>query len=581
MLALCLHVVGCTTLPPITHSSASAGVVHDDGSVDATIGGVRVTGPEGAVSGAGITIEQASSPDVAAVAPLHSIAGGVEVVLGQGTVVNHPLTLAWSVRAPEEGAIPVVAHGLADGTWEFIDTQWDGMTASVQASSFSPHVLGWFQPSKVTGWFKERAWTFLSAQRTQPPCATKHPSWFSVGGVNDSVQVCTSPREDGLTVTIGSLRDYWLQVDVPKDVEMEVPDQFLAFRMLTADTFGFDVHRTVLLPPGGTMTLTVKRPRQTTSLQVRAAVTANATVVNGLVALMEATGWSPDITKTSESLKLLVECGGELLKEYAEDNTLMDLDKYREVLQCTALGGLSNLMDRAHAQNAVDATYGQYFAQRTLSEQTELLHREAPKFQRAGKICDGVNKVKAARDAVIAAWAPFSDALQNLLLKGDAFDVSLQLKGTDGIESKHAKWKYYTNPRFGFTGIYPPDWPQQEPPANGDGAGWEKRGVGQLIYWGSNNSLNDTPQSIHDSLMDLARSSGSTVTYIVVKGDSTVVSWINQDGTIVYWREWVGPEFGSINGMRWSYPAEQSKVIDPLVAESSQSFKPGNLNEGG
>lgn len=149
------------------------------------------------------------------------------------------------------------------------------------------------------------------------------------------------------------------------------------------------------------------------------------------------------------------------------------------------------------------------------------------------------------------------------------------------IMHKAVKLQTYTNPRFGFTGLYPPDWPQQEPSANGDGAGWEKPGLGQLMYWGSNNVLNETPQSIHDSLVELARSSGATVTYDIIKGNSTVVSWIDQAEIVHYWREWVGPEFGSINGMRWSYPASQKRIIDPLVAEASQSFRPGNLIEGG
>ncbi len=51
-------------------------------------------------------------------------------------VVQQPRTLPWTPQAPDPTAAPVAAHRAADGTWEALDAEWDGSTATVPTAQY-------------------------------------------------------------------------------------------------------------------------------------------------------------------------------------------------------------------------------------------------------------------------------------------------------------------------------------------------------------------------------------------------------------------------------------------------------------
>ncbi|MBK9696745.1 MAG: hypothetical protein IPO80_04845 [Propionibacteriaceae bacterium] len=178
------------------------------------------------------------------------------------------------------------------------------------------------------------------------------------------------------------------------------------------------------------MFLTVTRPEQDTTMEVTAGVTERATIANGIGATMALLSFRAEVADTSDGLKLLVLCGEDYLKSYVANKQIINLDKFGEILHCTALGGFANLRDPLRAKAAVISKYGNSLDNRTLQQQRELINREYSTFQKAGKVAVAITKIKAARDAVIAAVAPLSDAIQNLALQGEAFDIQLELSGS-------------------------------------------------------------------------------------------------------------------------------------------------------
>lgn len=156
-----------------------------------------------------------------------------------------------------------------------------------------------------------------------------------------------------------------------------------------------------------------------------------------------------------------------------------------------------------------------------------------------------------------------------MLRDGEAEAVRL----AEGCRSATDGYRSYTNTRYGFTVQRPAVFLTPARPQNEDGIEWSTdRGSVTLAAFGSNNVNNLTPAEILR-----ADSQGLRVTYTRLDGRAVTVSGTASGGTaIVYIHDLVGA--GSINTIRWTYPAEQKQRWDASVTYSAATFRPGDLS---
>ena len=130
----------------------------------------------------------------------------------------------------------------------------------------------------------------------------------------------------------------------------------------------------------------------------------------------------------------------------------------------------------------------------------------------------------------------------------------------------------YTNPRFGFTTIWPSAFRAQPPPEDGDGQAWTSPdGLVRLSAFGANNVLNQSPQQDES-----ADSQGLSVVYRHINRNIVTVSGYKDKGRmIVYQQDVVGP--GSVNTLYWSYPASQKQQWNAAVTLTAHAFQPGDV----
>lgn len=133
----------------------------------------------------------------------------------------------------------------------------------------------------------------------------------------------------------------------------------------------------------------------------------------------------------------------------------------------------------------------------------------------------------------------------------------------------------YTNPRYGFTMLWPSSFRAQPPPTDGDGQTWTSPdGQVLLSAYGANNIFNYSPGQ--DEAID-ARS--MSVVYDNISGNVVTVSGYKDSGrTIVYQRDVVGP--GTIDTLHWSYPASHKARWDATVSLTARTFQPGDVTTG-
>lgn len=130
----------------------------------------------------------------------------------------------------------------------------------------------------------------------------------------------------------------------------------------------------------------------------------------------------------------------------------------------------------------------------------------------------------------------------------------------------------YTNPRYGFTALWPSFFTPRPPPVDGDGQAWSSPdGRVLLSAYGTNNTFNYSPRQ--DEAAD-ARS--LFVVYTNISGNVVTVSGYKDNGrTIVYQRDVIGP--GAIDTIYWSYPANQKARWDAAVTVTALAFQPGDV----
>ena len=156
-----------------------------------------------------------------------------------------------------------------------------------------------------------------------------------------------------------------------------------------------------------------------------------------------------------------------------------------------------------------------------------------------------------------------------------ARESTLPTAPVSGQASPSAGYNQYTNPRFGFTALWPGTFSAKPPPADADGQTWADPG-GQVVLsaYGANNIFGYSPEQ--DEAADAGRLSA---VYMHISGNVVTVSGYKDNGqTIVYERDVVGP--GAIDTLYWSYPANQKARWDAAVTLTAVTFRPGDVTTG-
>lgn len=129
----------------------------------------------------------------------------------------------------------------------------------------------------------------------------------------------------------------------------------------------------------------------------------------------------------------------------------------------------------------------------------------------------------------------------------------------------------YVNDRFGTTATFPVDVfsEQMPPPENGDGSTWLSADGASIAIYGSNNALEQTPDSM---LADAKarKEAGYELTYGKAGKDWVVLSGF-EAGVVFYQRL----EFGAddvIHGLLVKYPPALKTKYDPLVGPIAASL---------
>jgi len=150
--------------------------------------------------------------------------------------------------------------------------------------------------------------------------------------------------------------------------------------------------------------------------------------------------------------------------------------------------------------------------------------------------------------------------------------------GAGSISSAAAGEEYlsYANARFGFRCEVPGYFAADEGAVNGDGRGFTSPDFAvRVVCSGLNNVDRSTAAEAFAEAQQSLTSEGATVTYKVIRGDTFALSGLGSDGNLYYQRTVWGR--GSSNTLLWTYPPEQKADLDPAVAHSAESFRPGDV----
>ena len=127
----------------------------------------------------------------------------------------------------------------------------------------------------------------------------------------------------------------------------------------------------------------------------------------------------------------------------------------------------------------------------------------------------------------------------------------------------------YTNPRFGFSIMYPTFLSPQPEPENGDGRIF--KGVNEeMSVFASYNVLDD---SIEKLFKECKNSYIGTVSYAVQKDNWFVVSGTDEEGTILYRKTILTNDIE--HTVNLIYPKAKKQLYDEIVEKVTKSFNVG------
>jgi hypothetical protein len=246
--------------------------VSPDGALHVNVPGVgTVAGPAGSFTRAGtITIapEQATFASSSGLAPAGT---GIGITF-QGTALARPLSLTFHAGGrPASGALPVVAHRADNGSWDVHAAKLGaGGSISYSTSSFSINIPSWADPLDWVRGLRSLLAEAVGGRTSPLTCPGSPPSWFQLNTVyTDMVHACatTNHTSDGTEVAevqIKSNRDVSLEVTVPgSPAYVWVDGESWAYRKALGAQIGYDPNQTVILPPGGWMTVGYPRGSST------------------------------------------------------------------------------------------------------------------------------------------------------------------------------------------------------------------------------------------------------------------------------------------------------------------------------
>ncbi len=129
----------------------------------------------------------------------------------------------------------------------------------------------------------------------------------------------------------------------------------------------------------------------------------------------------------------------------------------------------------------------------------------------------------------------------------------------------------YMNDRYGYKVALPASYKLVDASDNGDGVTFREPSSGiEVRVWGSANALSETPSSVLDSY-----ASAHDVSYKAMGSTWAVASWVEEDGTECYAKQYVGGDY--VNGIQFSYPQSSSDAGSAVIEAYIDEFEPGNL----
>ena len=238
-----------------------------EGAVSVEVDGVAsIAGGDGSMASEGeltaVAAEAVEPPEDVGEMPLTRVGTGVWVA---SDAIEGPLTVTFPDAEAPRGEALVALHMDADGIWTPLEggTMVEGGGMAVTTDEFSFVTWATTNVLKPIG-------DFLAAQlggRTDPPTCEAAPDWVDViGNPSGSTHSCArtgEPRDDGTEIAEVEIKSnrgtfQWVQVPANNREYLWVEGQPDFVRTWIANTF--DSGTTILLRPGGRMTIGYRQP---------------------------------------------------------------------------------------------------------------------------------------------------------------------------------------------------------------------------------------------------------------------------------------------------------------------------------
>lgn len=361
---------------------------------------------------------------------------GIDVAL-RGTRLRKPLTLSQAATRRPAGAIPVIAHRRADGTWELKRARVDRRGRIVVTTrTFSLNLPSWFNPR---AWL-EAAGNFIARKaggRTSPvTCPSPAPSWFSVDNRTVTVHACGEDNPDSggerAEVRIKNNRGAVQQVTMAGNRDyVYVEGQPDVLRAAVGALTGTNPATTVFLSPGdsGYMTVGHRRPAADVSYTTLVETTYRSLFLNfsyyAIDLLVDDVG---DRVKFVAAVKLAQDCLGVYDLEggtVKDPKTALSAESFADVFTCVLRKGGEQLADPKKAFGAALQLTDGKIAGYTTQQLTEELTRVGSRLQQAGRAFKVLNFVPVLQQVL---QGPV-DVLGALLTEGDSTHVDVRMTG--------------------------------------------------------------------------------------------------------------------------------------------------------
>jgi hypothetical protein len=387
-----------------------------------------LTAPTGSFRGDGqitITEGRAALPFASSLTPAGN---GIDVTFSGVTLVR-PITITFDVAAkPRPGDIPIVAHQLADGSWELTRASLNGTTMTVSTQQFSLHVPAWLDPAAWLQWLGNRLASLIGGRTAPINCPGGAPAWATMSKPTDEVHTCLvsnidpSTKEVRAELQIKSNRGTALQVTVPASAAYTwVEDQPWAIRSAVWDNvIHQDPNTMVLLPAGATMTAGFLQPAVSEDLGFvvqpsywSLAYSLVGDIVDALV------GLTPAETGISD-IYLLATCSGAFDPGSLSVHVPLSTATFESVMSCVISQASSNLASPAKALGAARSLFGPDVDQADLATATKELTAVGGKLLTFGWVV-------TLWPVLQAGWGGAADVVHSLLTGGESSAINLNL----------------------------------------------------------------------------------------------------------------------------------------------------------